>query len=532
MNAVSRAVALSSLRRIVHGTCAAFLLALPALAADLTIGVPITPTSMDPHYHNVSQNISPLSHVLEPLVFVEGTKDLSPALAVSWRAIDDKTWEFKLRPGVKFHDGSDFTAEDVAFTLRRVPKVPNPLASSTIFTRSIAEIIVVDPMTVHLKTIYPDAELPVNMSQLLVLSHKAAAGPAAEGKTTQQLNAGEGLIGTGPYKFVGFTPGERVTVTANRNYWGKAPMWDNVTLKVITSDATRTAAVLSGEIDAAMVPGESLDRLKASPNVKVTTGDTCFFVYLAMDQFEKTATVTGTDGRNPLRDPRVRRALSLAIDRNAISQRVLLGLAKPTAELGPASIFGTTPGVTPDPFDLDQARKLLAEAGYPQGFGITLHTPSGVFVGDTQIGQAVAAMWTRAGVKTTVESVVSSQFYSRRNNRDYSAYATNFCPYTGQMSYSVRLLGMTRDLPKANGTINVSGYSNPQVDRLITEALATVDDAKRAALVQQASKIVVKDEHAVLSLVQLGYVYATKKNLTLRTRMDTYLTAMQITPDG
>ncbi len=501
-----------------------------ANAASLTIGLNVTPTSMDPHFHYASQNTSPLSHVLEPIVSMEGDRTLRPALATSWKAIDNTTWEFKLRQGVKFHDGSDFTAADVVFTYKRVSLVPNSPSSFAIFVRSIAETIVVDPHTIRFRTSVPNAELPIELSQVLILSHVAASGPAPEGKTTAQLNSGNGLVGTGPYRFVSFTPNEGMAVAANPNYWGKKADWDSVTLKVIASDATRAAAILAGDIDAAIVPGESLDRLRADPKVRVTVGDACFFTYLALDQHEPSATITNAGGKNPLRDARVRKALSLAINREAIAQRTLSGLAESAAELGAPTLFAATPDAKPDAFDPDQARKLLSEAGYPSGFGITLHSPNGLFPADSELAQAIGSMWTRVGVRTKVESVAGSMFYSRRNKLEYSAYVTNACPYIGQMSYSVRILAMTRDLAKGNGQINISGYSNADVDRLMGEAFRTIDDDARRALIQKASSIVMKEDHAVLAIVQHRYAYATRQHLAFRPRIDTFLTAMQISP--
>lgn len=502
-----------------------------ARAADLTIGLNVTPTSMDPHFHYVSQNSSPLSHVLETLVAMEGDRSLSPALATSWKAVDDTTWEFTLRKGVKFHDGSDFTAADVVFSLKRVLLVPKSPSSFAIFVKSIETTSVIDPYTIRFKTKAPDAELPINLSQVFILSHTAAAGPAPEGKTTPQLNAGEGLVGTGPYRFVSFVPNDRMVVTRNKSYWGKSPSWDNVTMKVIASDSSRAAAMLAGEIHAALVPGENIEALKANPKVKVTVGDACFFTYLAFDQHEPSPAITGTDGKNPLKDARVRKALSLAINRQTISERVMSGLAQPAAELGAPTLFGATPGAKPDPFDPEQAKKLLAEAGYGKGFGITLHSPKGLFPSDSQLAQAIASMWTRVGVRTEVESVAGSVFYSRRNKLEYSAYVTNACPYIGQMSYSLRILAMTRDPEKGNGQINVSTYSNPIVDRSLTQAFGTINDDARAKLVQEANKIVMQDERPVLAIVRHRYAYAVRSDLAFRPRIDTFLTAMQISAE-
>jgi peptide/nickel transport system substrate-binding protein len=368
------------------------------------------------------------------------------------------------------------------------------------------------------------------MSQVMILSHTAAAGPAPEGKTTAQLNSGDGLVGTGPYRFVSFVPNDRMVVKANRNYWGTNPQWDTVTMRVIASSASRAASLLSGEIDAAQVPHESIAALRADQRVRVASADACHFTYLALDQSESSPTITGTDGKNPLRDVRVRKALSLAMNREAIAERVMSGMASPAAELGAPTLFGANPEARPDAFDAEAARKLIAEAGYPYGFGITLHTPNGLFPNDVQLAQAIAQMWARAGIRTQVDAVAGSVFYSRRNKLEYSAYVTNACPFTGQMSYSVRILAMTRDLDKGNGQINVSTYSNKTVDQLITDALRTIDDRGRAKLVQNASRLAIKEEFAVLPVILHKSAYATKANLQFRPRIDTFLTAMQVSP--
>jgi peptide/nickel transport system substrate-binding protein len=516
-------------RSLALAATVAFLVpALPGFAADLTIALPTSPESMDPDYHNTTANNETILHMIEPLTFTSGSK-VAPMLATSWKAIDDTTWQFDLRHGVKFHDGSEFTADDVVFSINRVPHVKSP-ASLTYFTKSITSVTAVDPYTVKIATSSPDPELPAKLSFIGILSHKAAGGSGPEGKSTAQLSAGDGLVGTGPYEFVKFTPNESVVLKKNPDYWGAKPAWDNVTFKVMSSDAARTAAVIAGEVDLAQIPQESVDMAKKAANIQLTSADSCQFIYLALDERENTPTVTGTDGKNPLRDARVRKALSLAINRQGLADRIMSGLAKPVAELGQPTLFGATPGAVPDPYDPAQAKKLLAEAGYPKGFGITLNGSSGLFGEDSQLSQAVASMWTRVGVQTKVDNAVGSTFYARRNKGEYSAYLTNFCPTTGQLSYSLRLLAMTRDMEKANGTTNLFSYSNPEVDKVLTKALSTINDEERKKLVQQASKIVMQDDHGVLALLGLKFVYAVRKGLVFHPEENSYLTAMQVQP--
>jgi peptide/nickel transport system substrate-binding protein len=484
---------------------------------------------MDPYYHHVGQNIGPLSHIFDTLVVQRPDLSAGPGLATSWKAIDDTTWEFHLRKGVKFHDGSDFTAEDVLFSFKRVPLVPNSPSSAAIYLRSIASMTATDPYRIVFKTKTPDPGLPVGLSQILIMSHIAASGPAPEGKTTAQLNAGEGLVGTGPYRFVSYVPNDRLVVAKNPNYWGTPAPWDKVEMRIIVSDPSRAAALRAGDIDVAMLPGVSLEAVRGDSKLQTTLGDTCQLTYIAMDQHDKTPGVTGTDGRNPFKDARVRKALSLAINRQGLADQAMFGLAKPAAELAPPLIFGTNPDAKPDPFDPEAAKRLLAEAGYPNGFGLTLASPNGLFPLDLKIAQAIAAMWTRVGIHTTVEGIPGAMFYTRRNKLEYSVYATNINVLTGELSSSLRFLSMTRKIEKGTGTINVSNFSDPKVDDLLTRAFATVDDDARRKLVQGASKIVT-DLHQVLPVIQHRYAYVTRKDLTFQPRLDMFVTAMQVNP--
>jgi peptide/nickel transport system substrate-binding protein len=504
--------------------------AIPADAAILTIGLNVSPSSMDPHFHYVGQNTGPLSHVFESLVAQLPDFSLGPRLATSWHAVDDTTWEFRLRAGVKFHDGSDFTAEDAQFSLHRVPLVPNSPNSFALYTKNIESVTIVNPLTLRIRTKTADPEFPVSMSQILIMSRTGGNGAAPEGRTTQELNAGHGMIGTGPYRFAEFVSGDRMIVTANPTYWGDAPTWERVVMKIMTVDASRTAAMLSGDLDATELPGESLAPLKEDPKFRVTLGASCLISYLALDQHDHSPKVTDAGGKNPLQDPRVRAALSHAINRGAIAERIMSGMAEPAAELGPPTLFGAMPDTRPDQYDPDKAKQLLAEAGYAGGFSLTLESPSGLFPRDTDMAQAIAAMWTRVGVRTAVEGLPGTIFYSRRNQLQYSAYVTNMCAYNGQLSYSLRILAMTQDIPKGNGGINYSGYADAEVDRLISESLRTLNDDARRALVHQASEIVMHRDHAVLSIIRLRTGYVSRKSLVVVPRLDNWLTAMQVRP--
>ncbi|MCW3477217.1 ABC transporter substrate-binding protein [Limobrevibacterium gyesilva] len=514
------------------------LLALPASRAawakdaTLRIGMAAAPSAMDPHYHVLATNQSVLSHIFETLVRQDAAQKLIPGLAASWRLVGDTTWEFQLREGVAFHDGSPFTAADVVFSLGRVPKVPNSPSSFAIFLKQIATTEVVTPHVIRFHTHAPYPDLPIDLSQIAILSETAAAGPVPEGKTTQQLNAGDGTIGTGPYRFVSFTPNDRVVLAPNPSYWGDRQPWSAVTIMAISSSASRVAALLAGDVDLIeKVPGEDALKLRGNPALRVMVTPSNSVFYLCFDQArDDSPGVTDANGRNPLRDPRVRKALSIAIDRERLTERILSGLGQPAAELAAPGMFGATPDAQVDKFDPEAARKLLSEAGYPNGFGLTLATTNGFYVQDAQLAQSIAAFWTRVGVRTKVEALPSTVFYTRRNARGFSAYFTSMSIITGQASDTLKLLAATQDPKRGLGQTNFGGYSNPRVDALIDEAARTMDPRLREQALQQASRIVTVDDHGILAIAIEKIGYACRNAIEYSPRVDKWVTAMQTRP--
>ncbi len=494
---------------------AAMLAASTAQAAELRIGTVGTPTSLDPHYHNVWINVALTLHIFDRLIGQDAQQHLVPSLATSWRSVDDLTWEIRLRDGVRFQDGGAFTADDVVFTLQRIPKVPNSPSSFNIYTSNIVGHEVIDAHTIRLKTARPYPLLPVDLSLFAIMGRKQSGGPAPEGKTTAQLNAGDGVIGTGPYRYVEFVQGDHATVARNPDYWGGAEPWERVTFKPIPVSGARTAALLSGAVDLIdNAPIADLPRLRGNPAFAIFEGPTNQVMYLAMDSFaEPSPGISGTDGRNPLKDPRIRRALSLAINRDAIIERVLDGLARPAAEFAPPGFFGTTPDMKPDPYDPDTAARLVKEAGYPNGFALVLGTASDRPENAAQMAQAIAGMWTRIGVRTQVDASPINNFYGKRNRFEFSAYMTDALSYTGEASFLMKALVATPNPQTGYGVINKGRYSNPEFDAVLTDALATIDDAARSRKLQQASRMVMQD-HGMLVIEQPLLAWAARKGIT------------------
>jgi peptide/nickel transport system substrate-binding protein len=502
-----------------------------ALAQDLSIGLSGNITSMDPHFHNLSPNNNVAAHIFDRLVQQDENQRVSPGLAVSWKAIDDLTWEFKLRGDVKFHDGSEFGAEDVAASLKRIPWVPNSPSPFTLYTRSIVDVQIVDPLTIRLKTRAPWPLLPNDLATVSIINRKMVEAPTGE------FNAARASIGTGPFKLVEFIPNDRVTLARNDAYWGPKPHWQKVTLRLIVNDAARTAAMLSGDVQMIeAVPTTDLARLRNSPQVTIHQITSNRLIFLAMDQArDQTPWITDKAGQplatNPLKDLRVRRALSKAINRQAIVERMFEGSAIPAGGFLPDSFFGASPRLKPDALDVDGARKLLAEAGLPNGFVLTIHGPNDRYPNDDKVLQAIGPMFNRIGIETKVQTLPWATFASQASapNYAYSVALLGWGAGTGEVSSPLRALVGTPNRDRGTGAANRGRYSNAKVDELSEKAMGTVDDAAREKLLQEASEIALGD----LGIIPLYYqinTWATRKGLTYVARSDEYSLAQFVKP--
>lgn len=477
-------------------------LAPPARTAELTIGLMAAPTSLDPHFEGSTPNINALAHLFDCLVEEHGPGDLRPGLAVSWRAVDDFTWEFRLREGVRFHDGTPFTAEDVIFTLGRVGRVPNSPNPLTPFTRAIAAAEKVDAHTVRITTTGSYPFLPRDLAYVRILSarlHGAAS--------TADFNAGRAAIGTGPYRLSGFTPKDRLVLERNPAWMGEAQPWDRVTLREIPANAARLAALLAGEVDVIERVGVAdLPALRRDARVTLASVPGGEVLFLFPDS-GRDATPFARDAagnpmpRNPLKDVRVRRAISLAIDREALVERVLLGAAVPASQLNAPGAEGRAEDLPPLAFDLAAARRLLAEAGHPHGFALTLHGTRGLYPNDAQLMQAIGQMLARAGIRTEVDAMPQPVFVRRANAYEFSLYMLAYNSTTA--ASTLRGLLMTRDPPRGFGTVNRMRYSNLHLDSLMQLALQEMDPVRRSALLAQAQRTAVNDLAAIPLLVNV-----------------------------
>jgi peptide/nickel transport system substrate-binding protein len=522
------------LRMLRFAAAAAVALAVPFAAAkerEVSIGLQSPVTSMDPHYHNLSPNNSLLLHVYEPLIQRDANMKLKPGLAASWRAIDDLTWEFKLRRDVKFHDGTPFTAEDVVATYKRVPNVPNSPSSYATFTKPIVETKIVDPYTIIFKTAQPHVLLPSDLAAVYIVP-KAIA----ERALTEDFNSGKAAIGTGPYRLAEFVHNSRIVLKANYAYWGGEEPWDRITFKILSNAAARVAALLSGDVQMIeSVPTSDIARIASDRNYSVADKVSNRVIYVHLNQWKDNSApyVTSKDGKpldkNPFRDARVRKALSMAINRDAIAERIMEKRAIPAGQLLADSFFGTSRKLKPAKYDPEGAKKLLAEAGYPNGFAITIHGTNNRYINDDKIAQAIAQFYSRAGITAKVETMPSSVYFNRATAGEFGYMLLGWGTESGEQGSALRSLLATRDPDKGMGVNNRGRYSNPVFDKQLTDALFTMDDKKREGMIQLAAETAMNDTGLIPVHFEVS-TWATAKGFRYTPRTDQYTLATDLKP--
>lgn len=507
----------------------------PLHAQTLTIGVRGGPESMDPHYSSLGTQAEAVNHIFDTLVAADENLQIKPGLAVSWKPIADDVWEFKLRQGVKFHDGSDFDAQDVKFSLERVPVVTGP-SSMTIFVRRVKDVQIIDPYTVHIRTDGPAPVLPYDFVRLYIVSSRAAKDYSTRETAAQGFNSGKAAIGTGPFKFVSWEPKGDLVLERFDGYWGGPAAWKKVVRKEIQNDSSRLAALKAGQVDL-INDVSSIDYLKLGKDsaVKTFVGESAYVMNLQLDQRPDVMPgIRAKDGsrlaKNPLTDIRVREAIDAAIDRRTMVDIVLEGLGKPAKEVLPPGFFGYSKAV-PDPvYDPAKARKLLAEAGYPNGFQIDLYCTSDRLPGDAAICQGLGQMLSAVGIKTNVNAVSKTVYFPAQARGEYSVAMNGWGTLTGEASNMLGSLYHTKDDAKGLGAYNRISYSDPKLDALIEQGIMEMDEGKRRAIFEEAVTKATASK-VLIPIVQLESVWAAKAGLlNFKPRTDQNTLAQSITP--
>lgn len=502
-------------------TAVLLLVAGPAVAQNLRIGIQAPPSTLDPHWLLNLANTGALRNIYDTLVARDAEMKLVPGLAESWRVVDDTTWEFRLRPGVRFHDGAPLTSADVAASFQRVPNVPGNPNPYTIYLAGVAGVEVVDDLTFRVRTNGPQPALPTNLTQIFIVPRSVAQ------LGNPEFNSGQAAIGTGPFRVAGWQPNGPLMMRRNDAYWGRRAAWETASLVPVPNDTARVAALLAGDVEFINnVPLQDIGRIQSDRRVALFAGPSIYAVNIYPDVARDDAPGIDAGGRNPMKDARVRRAMSLALNREGIARQIMEGFADPTDQPVPPFIFGAIADRAVPAQDLETARRLLAEAGWGQGFGLNLFcSPSRT----PRICQAAASAWTRIGIRTTVEVVPQATFLPRRNRREYGVFVTVFGSLTGETSYQIgSQLHSTGTVPGL-GALNFTGLGQPATDAAIQRARATLDDADRARQLRGLVQHMV-DESLIIGVGILRSVNAGQAGLTFQARADEEVLAVDIRP--
>lgn len=513
-----------------RGLLVALVLAGTAQAQTLRIGTQ-SPFVIDPHQVFLGPDMAAAREIYDTFVGRDSESNWVPALAVSWRMVEPKTWEFKLRQGVTFSDGTPFTADDVAFSLERVRtlKTPSSYASNM---RSIVKWQVVDPLTIRIMTDRPNAVLPGQLTNIFIVS-KAIVSAVSQ----DDVMSGKAAIGTGPFRVTGFTRGVSLDLVRNDHYWGPKPAWETVHERVMTNDATRVAALLAGDVDLVDdVPPTDVRRLSGDGAIRVAKhpSDRVMFVQpnvLADTLPSLTDTAGAPLGKNPLRDERVRQALSLAVDRNGLANRAFEGEAIPASQLVPPGFGAFDPKLPVLPYDPQKARKLLADAGYPNGFGMNVACTNDRYVADEKVCQFLGQMFGRIGLKIQVETQPGSIIFSRARPAG-SPYALVFAGQSNSTSrdptHTLSLALHSYDPARSLGSSNRGGFSDPKLDQMIEEAVSRVDDDRESAL--HAAMMAAIETAATIPLYVQTVLAASRSGIEYEPRMDEQTVAQNARP--
>ena len=525
-----------NMMKLGRGVCAIALglITYSVSAQTLTMGVRGGPESLDPHFSALGSHAEAAKHIFDTLVWSGDDLQIEPGLATSWEVLDENTWQFKLREGVKFHDGSDFDAEDVKFSIERIPVVTGP-TTTTIYVRRVADIEIVDPYTLNIKTDGPAATLPYDFVRLFIVSSDAAKDYSTPETASAGFNEGAAAIGTGPYKYVSWEPKGDLVLERFDDYWRGEGAWETVIRKEIPNDSSRLAALKAGQVDVINYVS-SIDYLSLQRDSSVDTviGDSVYVMNLQLDQREDTPGVRAIDGselaENPLRNAQVRQAINLAIDREAMVQIVLEGLGKPANQMMPPGFFGSNESIPVPKTDVAAARELLAAAGYEDGFEIDLYCTSDRLPGDAAICQGLGQMLSQAGIATNVNAISKTVYFPAQGRLEYSVFMNGWGTLTGEASYTLGSLAHSNDPDKKLGAFNRVEYKNDEVDALLQAGAVELDADKRRAFYEEAMAKTIADE-VYISLVQLQTVWAATANaLELSPRFDEDTLAFFIKP--
>ncbi|KLN60260.1 ABC transporter substrate-binding protein [Kiloniella spongiae] len=487
--------------------------------------------SLDPHGLNETFTLGYLGNVYEGLTHYNRNMEIEPGLAVSWENTDPTTWIFKLREGVKFHDGGDFNADDVIFSWKRTL---TPGSDMKGYGARIKDIKKIDDFTIEVKTPAPNPILPRELSAYYMMDkewsekHGATEATSPKAADSTATYSAQNANGTGPFILVERQPDVRSTFKRFDGYWKEIPT--NVTevnFTPISQGATQVAALLSGELDLVYpVPVQDWKRLEDAEGVRPLTGPEARTIFLGMDQWRDELLYSNIKGKNPLKDKRVRAALAHAIDLNAIDKKIMRDAAIPAGLLIAPQINGFNADLnTPFSYDPEKSKQLLSEAGYPDGFELGMDCPNDRYVNDEKICQAVVGLLARVGIKVDLNAQPKSKYFAKvspQNGNDTSFYLLGWTPSSMDVHNVLFNLMSSYNTEKNTGQFNYGHYSNPRIDEIAGMVEKETDQAKRQKMVDEAFSLL-KEDVGYLPLHQQPLTWGVRDGIELSQRADNVL---------
>ncbi len=486
------------------------------------------PQTMDPHAVNSAPVLGFLNNVYEGLVRRGKDMTIEPALATSWEPIGDGDgWRFTLRQGVTFHDGSEFTAEDVLFSYRRASSEQADTAS---WFAPVSDVVAVDEFTVDILTSAPNPIFPDSIANWMIMDSEWAAAngaevPAKDAENHATLNAN----GTGAFRVVERQPGLKTVLEPFAGWWDTPE--HNITRAEYTpidNPATAVAALLSGDIDMINpVPIQDAARVDQRDGVKVYQGIEARVIMLGFAHDHDSLKFGDAGEPNPFRDVRVRQAVAHAINVPAILQTIMRGSAEPASQLVSPAMRGYAASRAERPaFDPEAAKALLADAGYPDGFSFGLKCPNDRYLNDESVCQAVVSMLAQIGLEAQLDAMPVNNYWPELREDNFDMYLLGWSPGTFDAEHPIRFLAHTPG--ERLGTWNFGGYSNPRIDEMLPAIQSEIDEAKRQAMLDEAAAIL-QDDVAYVTLYVQPLVWGAKENIELTQRPDDFFILRWVT---
>jgi len=508
------------MKKIIVGLATVALLGCIGNAKTLKIGLASGAQSMDPYFVNDASTTSILTNIFDTLVTFDKDMKLYANLATSWSNPEPTVWIMNLRKNVQFHNGSKFNADDVIFTFNRMRDWKGSgFKSKLVAFKSIEKV---DEYTVKFITKKPYPVFLRKLTYMRILDKETL-----KDKSNQWI--GLNPIGTGAYKLDSWIKGSKITLSVNDKYWQGKGAFNKVIFRPLTNNATRVAAILSGEVDIVNnVPANDVNRIKSSDKLKSIVQPGIRMMFLQMDQDRDNSPYIKThNGKNPFKDVRVRKALYYGINEDAIIKYVMKDFAAPAAQFAPKTVFGYDPSIKRASFNPVKAKALLVEAGYPNGFEVVLDSPNDRYVNDAQIAQAIASSLAKLDIKVTVNAIPKASFFPKTSKLDTSFFFMGWGSGDADNSSFFDAIVHTND-NKSNGRWNRGRFSNEKVDKLIDLSNSLMNPEERLKVMQEVQRIALVENQIVIPLHYQVDIYAAGKNIDYKPRPDGYITAFEI----